>query len=138
LLFLWLKNKGAPNCVLIEESSPVLVSQPSEVVYLFSCLNIFLTAVLEEFPSATGRLISEGMPIITVSLILIGIWVVSSSSTILTDNSDAPDMKGDPFWFLWAAPYVSGGFRGVGGGIQTTGDHPRMAKLTDKGSITIG
>tara|TARA_R100000808_G_C2149899_1_gene158464 strand:+ start:1380 stop:3320 length:1941 start_codon:yes stop_codon:yes gene_type:complete len=65
-------------------------------------------------------------------------WYEWAASTILTDNSDAPDMKGDPFWFLWAAPYVSGGFRGVGGGIQTTGDHPRMAKLTDKGSITIG
>ena len=65
-------------------------------------------------------------------------WYEWAASTILTDKADAPKMKEDPFWFLWAAPYVSGGFPQVGGGVQTTGDHPRMAKLTDKGSITIG
>ena len=64
-------------------------------------------------------------------------WYEWAANTILRDPSDAANMKGDPFWFLWAAPYISGGFPQVGGGVQTTGDHPRMEKLSAKGNITF-
>ena len=60
-------------------------------------------------------------------------WYEWAASTVLKDSSEAPKMAGDPFWFLWAAPYISGGFPQIGGGMQSSGDHPRMAAAKGQG-----
>ena len=44
-------------------------------------------------------------------------WYTYAWRTML-DRESSPSLGNDPFWFLWAAPYVSGGVPGEGGSKQ--------------------